>query len=232
MKPISPLFAALVYLLGCTGLQAQYITPNPISESYPFRLGMLMDGGTFFVYELAKGHPNTKAHPDVLCYYFDGKRDSQTAGEFLSGAPGDKIEKPKVLSWLEAETVFAHYEKSLVTYFGKEKLAKLKTHPLAESEERAKDPHYNDQIATQWLIKQIILYEVGKAGKAAGSRAAKDGYGPPFCAFSPSDFPWTLPADKSPIWKTETYAAWASKIKAYLRTHASELGEPGVWVMA
>lgn len=156
----------LALALFCTA-QGQAIAP-PVSDNFPFQVGILMDGGTFFILQRSE----SEVPEQRFC--IDGRVRTENSlpvkakREAFEGGlhPTEKGAKP--LSRTEALKIFSRIQSRLETFWGKAKLHEIKQKPIdldkidipAEKEEAfLADKELQNRIATQMLLQAIEKYK-------------------------------------------------------------------------
>src|SRR5437899_10934219 len=116
MKPaIQIITIVTAFLWLSVSGRAQAISP-PVTRDFPFQVGIMMDGGSFYVIE--RGLKNA---PNIFC--FDHKIDSETHGElYASASPMDSLTTGKLVPPKDAKQVFARWRKALTTHYGADEL--------------------------------------------------------------------------------------------------------------
>lgn len=141
----------------CASAAAQAISP-PVSKDFPFRVGIIMDGGSFYIQERQFKDGSNE-------FYFDGSFKSNTRGELYSGGLHQSQKGTKLLSPKEANRVFTRWRAALAVHFGAKELQRIKRNPIdlesipeAKAEKLATDPKFNNRIAAQMLLQRIQEY--------------------------------------------------------------------------
>jgi len=153
--------ASVAFLvLGVLPAVGQSISP-PTSKGYPFRVGIVMDGGTFYIFVRP-----TKDKP-ASSYCIDGEIQSKTRGEFFEGALHPTADGAKRLPPENAETILRGLEAKLQDFHGKKEFEDIEKKPIdlrgkgmdeKEAERKLQDPKFTDRIATQLLLTAIQEY--------------------------------------------------------------------------
>lgn len=228
----------LCFFAFCTFLYSQAETFCSPSEGFPFQVSIIMDGGTFFICQIAKGQQNVKGHPDLLLYYFDGKMESKTRGEFFSGSPEkNEQENPQKLSLEDAEKVFEQFKEALIKFHGKEKLDDIIAN-LVDLDKITKkqihNPNFKDRIITQLLCQHVRDYSIKCMTDTALLCAEKEHFGKLICVYSSPDFYFSdtgYDVTAEPTFANDYSDSLDAKVHAYIKKHEDVLKKNHAWLV-
>lgn len=157
-------------------LHGQAISP-PVSEKFPFQVGILMDGGTFYIIEKQGKNSQEQRH----C--INHALNSGDKGELFTGNLHPTMEGAKLVEESKARKILDQIEAKLKAFHGAEVLENYRKNPIdlegmseQEAEEKIKDPKFNERVATQMLLEEIQKYrESHKAKPGDAAKPAKAG---------------------------------------------------------